>query len=321
MRLRLFLLLALAALSLAPRAAGQDGAVWARYTYPGDEFSIEMPGMPYVMHTDRGIGSLLAQRERMRVFGRYSGGIVYFVAAYDRPRQSETLDMFATSYLRGAWEVSPKGTATQGGFEGRAYDVRGSSRSRIPHELHGEGRVFVTKKHAYFVLAFSTEAGRPEVARFLDSLTLEPRPTGERIAESEPVPRHVPPEPTAGAPEGTGVGAGQGVGGEEERPSSPRPQVGAPARDPNARKAIIIYKPEPMYTEEGRRSRTRGTVRLRLVLDSTGVVKNISVIKGLPKGLTESAISAARYMLFIPANKDGLPVSQYVVVELNFNIY
>jgi TonB family protein len=292
----------------APRAAGQDGAdaaQWASYTYPGDEFSVELPGMPYVMHTERSIGRLPQRRERMRVFGRYSGGVVYFVAAYDRPHSSETLDMF-TSYLRGAWSLSSKGTLTLGGFEGRAYEVKEYSRQRAPQELHGEGRVFVTNKHAYFALALSPEAGRPEVTRFLDSLTLGPSPAGERIAESAPIPRFVPPESTAGAPEGMG-----GV----------RPGAGAPARDPNARKAIIIFKPEPVYTEEGRWRRVGGTVRLRLVLDSTGVVKDVSVLTWLPNGLTESAISAARYMLFIPAVKDGLPVSQFVVVEHNFNIY
>ena len=326
MRLRALLLLTIAALSLAhaPRAAGQDSAdsaQWARYTYPGDEFSVELPGMPYVMHTDRAIGRYPVRRERMRIFGRYSGGIVYFVAAYDRPLQAETLDMFA-SYLRGAWSVSPKGQITQGGFEGRAYEVRGSSRLRAPHELHGEGRVFVTKKHAYFALAMSLEEGRPEVTRFLDSLTLGPSPAGERVAESAPLPRFVPPEPTAGASEGgMGVGAGRGGGEGEGRSGVVSPDVGAPARDPNARKAVIIFKPEPNYTEEGRRKRVNGTVRLRLVLDSTGVVKDVSVLTSLPAGLTESAISAARYMLFIPANKDGRPVSQFVVVEHNFNIY
>jgi TonB family protein len=338
MKLRAFVLLTLAALSLAhaPRAAGQDGAAqqpgaygtdteaWARYTYPGDEFSVELPGMPYVMHLDRAVGRFPMKRERMRVFGRYSGGVVYFVAAYDRPQSSETLDMFAT-YLRGAWGVAPKGALTLNGFEGRAYEVSGNSRGRVPQELHGEGRVFVTKKHAYFALALSPEAGRPGVARFLDSLTLGPGPAGERVAESPPVPRFVPPSAKEAAPEGSG---GPGRGGDDKLPlifppggAPTSPSVGEPARDPNARKAIIIYKPEPMYTEEGRRGRVSGVVRLRLVLDSTGVVKDISVLKWLPNGLTESAISAARYMLFIPATRDGLPVSQYVTVEHNFNIY
>lgn len=328
---RLLMLFAFAALSCAqaPRAAAQDGAppaeavdaqaaAWARYTYPGDEFSVELPGMPFVMHTERGVGSFNLKREKMRVFGRYSGGVVFFLVAYDRPRSSETFGQFA-SYLRGAWDVSPKGEATLGGFDGKAYEVKGREGARIPQELHGEARVFVTKKHAYLALAFSQEAARPEVARFLDSLTLGQNPAGERVAESAPVPRFKTPRAPDGAP-GNSAGTGSG-GGDGGRPGRGRPEVGAPARDPNARKAVIVYKPEPAYTEEGRQSLVRGTVMLRVVLSSTGEVKDISVIKGLSHGLTESAVSAAHYMLFFPATKDGRPVSQYVFLEYGFNIY
>ncbi len=331
MRLTLLLLLTLAALSPAgaTRAAGQnaaqpqppgaygpDAAPWARYTYPGDEFSVELPGMPYVMHTSRGSGSFRMKSEKVRVFGRYSAGVVYFLVAYDRPRSSDSPDLFAT-YLSGAWAVTPKGELMLGGFEGRSYSVVGRSRARVPLELYGEGRVFQTKKHAYYALAFSPEEGRPEVSRFLDSLTLEPNPQGERVAESAPVPRFVPPQADAATPEGLVVGPV----GDDERLQVVRPEVGAPARDPNARKAIIVYRPEPKYTEEARRKRVSGVVRMRLVLGAAGEVKDISVLKWLPNGLTEMAMDAARHMLFVPALKDGRPVSQYVVVEHNFNIY
>jgi hypothetical protein len=50
-------------------------------------------------------------------------------------------------------------------------------------------------------------------------------------------------------------------------------------------------------------------------------VSGVSVIKGLPDGLTEKAISAAKQIRFSPAQKDGRTVSQYIVLEYNFNIY
>jgi hypothetical protein len=50
-------------------------------------------------------------------------------------------------------------------------------------------------------------------------------------------------------------------------------------------------------------------------------VQGISVVKGLPDGLTERAISAAKQIRFTPAEKDGRTVSQYVTLEYNFNIY
>jgi TonB family protein len=57
------------------------------------------------------------------------------------------------------------------------------------------------------------------------------------------------------------------------------------------------------------------------VLHSAGDVQGISVVKGLPDGLTEQAIIAAKQIRFRPAEKDGRPVSQYVILEYNFNIY
>jgi TonB family protein len=86
-------------------------------------------------------------------------------------------------------------------------------------------------------------------------------------------------------------------------------------------KAVIISKPEPGFTEEARKNNVTGLVRLRAVLSSGGAVQNISVIKGLPDGLTEKAIAAARGIKFRPAQKDGRTVSQWVTLEYNFNIY
>jgi TonB family protein len=87
------------------------------------------------------------------------------------------------------------------------------------------------------------------------------------------------------------------------------------------RKAVITAKPEPGFTEEARKNNVTGTVRLRAVLSASGSVQGISVVKGLPDGLTEKAIAAAKNIRFTPAQKDGRAVSQYVTLEYNFNIY
>ena len=86
-------------------------------------------------------------------------------------------------------------------------------------------------------------------------------------------------------------------------------------------RACILSKPEPGYTEEARRSEVTGTVVLRAVLSSTRRVTNIRVVRGLPYGLTENALEAARRIAFVPAIKDGRYVSQHVVIEYNFNLY
>ena len=106
------------------------------------------------------------------------------------------------------------------------------------------------------------------------------------------------------------------VGGEGER----APGDVYPTSEVTTR-ATITFKPEPGFTGKARSNNVSGVVRLRAVLGSDGTVRNISVIKGLPDGLTEKAVAAARKIKFKPATIDGRPVSQFVVLEYNFNIY
>ena len=86
-------------------------------------------------------------------------------------------------------------------------------------------------------------------------------------------------------------------------------------------RALITYKPEPSFTEKAREKNVDGVVRLRAVLASDGRIKHILVIKGLPYGLTENAVEAARQIRFTPATLEGRPVSQFVILEYNFNVY
>ncbi len=86
-------------------------------------------------------------------------------------------------------------------------------------------------------------------------------------------------------------------------------------------RAVLLSRPEPGFTEAARMNNVTGTVRLRAVLGADGDVSNITVISGLPDGLTERAIDAAHGIRFMPAWKDGRRVSQYVTVEYNFNVY
>lgn len=88
-----------------------------------------------------------------------------------------------------------------------------------------------------------------------------------------------------------------------------------------SQKARILSKPEPSYTEAARRAGVTGTVVLRAVFSSDGEVKGLRVSRALPFGLTTSAIQAARRIKFTPALKDGIPVSMYIQLEYNFNLY
>jgi TonB family protein len=96
-------------------------------------------------------------------------------------------------------------------------------------------------------------------------------------------------------------------------------QLVFPAKEVTTR-ARVLSKPEPPYTNEARAMGVTGTVVLRCIFTAEGVVKHFLVVRGLPAGLTEQAISAARRIKFVPAMKDGRPVSTYIQLEYRFGL-
>jgi TonB family protein len=86
-------------------------------------------------------------------------------------------------------------------------------------------------------------------------------------------------------------------------------------------KVRVLSKPEPTYTEEARKNQVTGTVILRAVFAVDGRVRAIHVVSGLPDGLSQRAILAAQHIKFIPATKDGKPVSMWMELQYNFNLY
>ncbi|MFN2516519.1 MAG: energy transducer TonB, partial [Pyrinomonadaceae bacterium] len=130
-----------------------------------------------------------------------------------------------------------------------------------------------------------------------------------------------------GPGEGGGIGPGRGgnIGGGDYREGGGGPGGGGGGTDYNKvfsgkdvnSKARVLSKPEPQYTEEARKNQVTGTVVLRAVFTSGGQVSNIRAVSGLPYGLTERAIAAARQIKFSPATKDGRAVSMYIQLEYN----
>jgi TonB family protein len=134
-----------------------------------------------------------------------------------------------------------------------------------------------------------------------------------------------------GQGEGSGYGPGRGgnIGGGDYHEGGGGPGGGGGGTDYNkifsgkdvSSKARVLSKPEPQYTEDARKNQVTGTVVLRAVFTSGGQVTNIRAVSGLPYGLTERAIAAARNIKFVPATKDGRAVSMYIQLEYNFNLY
>jgi TonB family protein len=134
-----------------------------------------------------------------------------------------------------------------------------------------------------------------------------------------------------GPGDGSGYGPGRGgnTGGGDRNEGGGGPGGGGGGTDYNkifsgkdvTTKARVLEKPEPTYTEAARKNQITGTVVLRAVFSSNGTITNIHTVSGLSDGLTERAIAAAKSIRFVPATKDGHPVSMWMELQYNFNLY
>ena len=81
-----------------------------------------------------------------------------------------------------------------------------------------------------------------------------------------------------------------------------------------------IHTPKPAYTEEARMARIQGIVILQTVIDIEGNVTEMKVLKGLPQGLTESAVTTVAQWKFEPATRNGEPVPVYYHLSVRFSL-
>jgi protein TonB len=111
---------------------------------------------------------------------------------------------------------------------------------------------------------------------------------------------------------GNGPGVGPGVGGGF---SGGAFRIGGGVSAP-----VPIFKPEPEYSEEARKAKWQGSVTLQIVVDETGVPKEIRVSKSLGLGLDQKAIDAVTKWRFKPGMKGGKAVPVIATIEVNFRL-
>jgi len=112
-------------------------------------------------------------------------------------------------------------------------------------------------------------------------------------------------------------------------------QIGGGVRGP-----VVIYQPEPEYTQAGRKAKMQGVVTVSLVVDAHGQPQNVHIVHGLgigpdgkpdptfkkawrkaADGMNQSAVDAVKRYQFKPAMENGRPVAVYLNVEVNFEIF
>jgi TonB family protein len=84
--------------------------------------------------------------------------------------------------------------------------------------------------------------------------------------------------------------------------------------------AEILSKPNPVYTSEAKNLKIEGEVLLEAVLEASGSVRVLRVVRGLGHGLDDNAVKAAQQIRFKPATKDGQPTDSTVVLHITFQL-
>lgn len=86
-------------------------------------------------------------------------------------------------------------------------------------------------------------------------------------------------------------------------------------------KPTLIYKPEPVYTEEAKAMHLEGNVSVRIRVTAEGSVQVLGVVSGLGHGLDQAAAKAAEGTRFKPAlDAAGSPVPWEGVVLVKFQM-
>jgi TonB family protein len=124
--------------------------------------------------------------------------------------------------------------------------------------------------------------------------------------------------PPAGGSGRKGSVVSSGFGDATATAAAPKKKVadGGPADTP----IVIVEKPKPEYTAEGRNMKIEGDVVIDLVFLANGTVQMNRVVSGLGHGLDEAAVRAAQQIKFKVAKREGAPVDFPARVRIEFRL-
>lgn len=83
---------------------------------------------------------------------------------------------------------------------------------------------------------------------------------------------------------------------------------------------LVLHVGVPGYTELARKNKVQGKVSMQAELRSDGKIGEVKVVSGLKDGLDEQAIKATRETLFLPGVKDGMFVTVWMPLYIEFNL-
>lgn len=297
--------------ALPGRISAQD--VWIPFSDGPEFFSVSFPARP-VADT---VSTVVTNEGNLDVNGKSylakANGAVYALWALTNsgdPAKSQDLDTYLDAAAELVWEGLlkpardrlPDDRRRTAGMsyskELAAKPLPGREYTVTLDDMTGTIQFFVAESRIFVLMAMGPIDGAWTREPFFASFTVSPSLVAPRPADVTP----------------TGIGAGVFEGQPAETSQTFK------SSETNQR-ARVLHKPEPSYTESARKFSITGTVVLRAIFSKDGTVKNIVVLRKLPHGLTKRAIDAASTITFSPAIKDGQPVSTWIQLEYNFNLF
>jgi TonB family protein len=308
------LVILLFAAGLSQSVKGQTTSPWIEFSPSDESFRVSMPRRPEQESQTQSYGDLSVSGKKYTTTLEGTTFVVWSLVKLNAHPDFATdgdayldacADLVWESLLKPARDKLPRDGRIRAGMgytkELPTRPLSGREYSITLGEQAGTTRFYVDAARIYVLLAMNTPGGPWESERFVQSFTLKPGPPMPATLDGNP------------GGYGPGVRIAQSVGATDyNRVFS--------ARDMTER-VRILDKPEPTYTESARKFGVQGTVVLRAVFSKEGQVTSIFVVRKLPHGLTQAGIAAAKRIRFTPATKDGHPVSQYMQLEYNFNLY
>src|SRR5689334_11501971 len=89
-----------------------------------------------------------------------------------------------------------------------------------------------------------------------------------------------------------------------------RDQPPPPPHQPVVTKAPVLLQAQaPEYPAAALAAGKQATVKVRLHIDETGVVTDVTVLEPVGDGFDEAAVAAAKQYIFEPAEIDGVPAA------------
>ena len=269
--------------------AQTDPPDWHRYTVKGEQFSFVLPAQPSLDYRRVRADS---RPERLEItLGTFADGVVYIIHVSENLTERRSLNSFIKERTSSGHQINRKTEreVTVDSIGGKNYSFEG---------IDGSVQFFSKNDRLYQFAAFGASQDDVRVTRFLSSISLVNK------KDAFELPDNLPPQ---------------------QLTADTTPSIKAPERIFTPQEVDKNFQPvmnvQPQYTEDARLNQIKGTVVLKCTLAANGQVTSISVVSGLPQGLTEMAIAAARKLKFIPAMKDGKYVSVSTRLVYRFDLF